>query len=98
MLTYLFMKIVTHIFGYKICSIPNIFEFKILLNPYYWVSFEPSICTPLPPWGNKPEGVQDEHLKKLNELLQVSLNSMYGLKIPAGDRINPKKCDKPLKP
>ena len=28
-LTYLSMTIVTHIFGYKICSISNIFGFKI---------------------------------------------------------------------
>ena len=29
MLTHLSMKIVTHNFGYEICSIPNIFGFKI---------------------------------------------------------------------
>ena len=29
MLNHLFMKIVTHIFGHKICSMPNIFGFKI---------------------------------------------------------------------
>ena len=48
--------------------------------------------TPL--WGNKPEGFQNEHLK----LLWVSLNSMYGPKLPVGDKINPKKYDKPLNP
>ena len=29
MLNHVFMKIVTHIFGYEICSMPNIFGFKI---------------------------------------------------------------------
>ena len=38
MLNHLFMKIVTHIFGYEMCSMPNIFGFKILMNPYCWVS------------------------------------------------------------
>ena len=52
------------------------------------------LLTPPPLWGKKPESFQNEHLK----LLWVSLNSMYGLKIPAGDKINPTKYDKPLKP
>ena len=29
MLNHLSMKIVKHIFGYEICSIPNVFGFKI---------------------------------------------------------------------
>ena len=29
MLNHVFMKIVTHIFGSEICSMPNIFGFKI---------------------------------------------------------------------
>ena len=56
------------------------------MNTYYWVSIEPSICTPPPLWGNKAEGFQNEHLKKLNELFWVSLNHVnVWLKIPVGD-------------
>ena len=93
MLTHLSMKIVTHIFGYETCSIPNIFSFKIFNESIfpYWVSFEPSICASPPSWGSKAENFQ-------NELLWVSLNSMYGLKILAGDKINHNKYDKPLDP
>ena len=97
MLTHFSMKIITHIFGYEIYCILTFLASKFSMNPYHkWVLIEPSISTT--PCYNKAEGFQNEHLKKLNELLWVSLNSMYGLKIPAGDKINPKNYDKPLDP
>ena len=63
MLNHLFMKIVTHIFGYEICSMPNIFGFKIFDESILLgVIIEPSICTPPLLQGNNPEGFQNEHL------------------------------------
>ena len=63
MLTHFSIKIVTFILGYEICSITNILGSKFSMNPYYWVSVEPSICTTPPPRSNKPEGFQNQHLK-----------------------------------
>ena len=52
MLTYLSMKIVTHIFGYKICSIPNISGFKIF-NESIVLGFNLTLHMQAPPpWGN----------------------------------------------
>ena len=80
MLTHLSMKIVTHIFGYEICSIPNIFRFKIfnesILLGFNWILH---MHTPSP-LGQQGWTLPEWTSKKLNELLWVSLNSMYGLK------------------
>ena len=66
------------------------------MNPYYkWVSVEPSICTPCPPCCNKAEGFQNEHLKNSMNFWGLSELNVWP-KIPAGDKINPKKYDKPL--
>ena len=90
MLNHLFMKIVTHTFGYEICSMANIYGFKIfdesILLGFNWTLH---IHTPSPS-GQQPWRLPEWTSKKLSELLWVSLNSMYGLKIPAGEKINPK--------
>ena len=97
MLTHLSMKIVTHIFGYKICSIPNSFGFK-MFNESIVLGFNLTLHMHTPPPGATPEGFQNEHLQKLTKLLWVSLNSMYGLRILAGDKINPKSMISPSTP
>ena len=91
-------KLLLIFFGYEICSIPNVFGFKIF-NESILLGFNGTLhmhtlsllrqqACRLPEWTSK----------KINELLWVSLNSMYGLKIPAGDKINPKSMVSPLTP
>ena len=67
-------------FGYDICSIPNNFGFKIfnesILLGFNWTLY---MHTPSPQ-GQQPWRLPEWTSKKLNELLWVSLNSMYSLK------------------
>ena len=55
MLTNLSMKIVTHILGARYAVPQTFLASKFSMNPYYWVSIEPSICTPLPPGATRPK-------------------------------------------